>query len=244
MERLTVRHSGVAVIKDKSKIKEAMEKLARYEETGLEPEEVVRLGWIPAELPPETDDYILLSFENYSGLMIGRYEEDEEGGAYHLGDEGLALEHGLYVNAWMKLAEQYKDHDDAILYMINEDGVSDVYDSTYDITIHCSDEQEQQQVLEKLNRTCIPCSRELPQDHTSVLATVKHRRWICDLDGDDPEEHPEHIEVCAAYREGELFIKQAETDPDMCTYIPIAEQEENLSYPIEEVIAWMPLPET
>ena len=32
MERLTTRHNGVAVIKDKSRHKEAMEKLARYEE--------------------------------------------------------------------------------------------------------------------------------------------------------------------------------------------------------------------
>lgn len=32
MERLTTRHSGVAVIKDKSKHKEAMEKLANYED--------------------------------------------------------------------------------------------------------------------------------------------------------------------------------------------------------------------
>lgn len=32
MERLTTRHNGVAVIKDKSKHKEAMERLARYEE--------------------------------------------------------------------------------------------------------------------------------------------------------------------------------------------------------------------
>ena len=32
MERLTTRHNGVAVIKDKNKHKEAMEKLARYEE--------------------------------------------------------------------------------------------------------------------------------------------------------------------------------------------------------------------
>lgn len=32
MERLTTRHNGVAVIKDKSKHKEAMEKLAYYEE--------------------------------------------------------------------------------------------------------------------------------------------------------------------------------------------------------------------
>lgn len=32
MERLTERHCGVAVIKDKNKLKEAMEKLAAYEE--------------------------------------------------------------------------------------------------------------------------------------------------------------------------------------------------------------------
>lgn len=32
MERLTTRHCGVAVIKDKNKLKEAMEKLAAYEE--------------------------------------------------------------------------------------------------------------------------------------------------------------------------------------------------------------------
>ena len=34
MERLTERHCGVAVVKDKSKLKEAMEKLAAYEEAG------------------------------------------------------------------------------------------------------------------------------------------------------------------------------------------------------------------
>ena len=32
LERLTTRHNGVAVIKDKTKHTEAMEKLARYEE--------------------------------------------------------------------------------------------------------------------------------------------------------------------------------------------------------------------
>lgn len=110
MERLTTRHSGVAVIKDKSKIKEAMERLARYEETGLTPEEVAKHKWIPADTPPKTDDYILLSFANFSGLMIGRYEEDEEGGAYCLGDEDVtALDYGLFVNAWMQLPEPYKE---------------------------------------------------------------------------------------------------------------------------------------
>ena len=37
MERLTTRHNGVAVIRDKSKHKEAMEKLARYEEAKVIP---------------------------------------------------------------------------------------------------------------------------------------------------------------------------------------------------------------
>ena len=41
MERLTERHAGVAVIKDKSRQKDAMEVLARYEETGLTPEEIM-----------------------------------------------------------------------------------------------------------------------------------------------------------------------------------------------------------
>lgn len=43
MERLTERHSGVAVIRDKNRHKEAMEVLAKYEETGLTPEQVQKL---------------------------------------------------------------------------------------------------------------------------------------------------------------------------------------------------------
>lgn len=37
MERLTERHCGVAVIRDKSKLKEAMEKLAAYEDAEESP---------------------------------------------------------------------------------------------------------------------------------------------------------------------------------------------------------------
>lgn len=58
MERLTEYHAGVAVIKDKAWQKEAMAKLAAYENTGLTPQEVMdgRLltGWIPvSERLPE-----------------------------------------------------------------------------------------------------------------------------------------------------------------------------------------------
>ena len=43
MERLTERHCGVAVIEDKNRLSEAMELLARYEETGLTLEQVREL---------------------------------------------------------------------------------------------------------------------------------------------------------------------------------------------------------
>lgn len=37
-------------------------------------------GWIPADQPPEDDSPVLLSFKNFSVPLVGRYEEDENGG--------------------------------------------------------------------------------------------------------------------------------------------------------------------
>ena len=103
----------------------ALCKLLDYEETGLTPEEIEErtycvMGtpcemqssspdkWVPAEAPPETEDYILLSFDNFSLPMIGRYEGNREGGSYYLGDEAeTCLRHDLYVNAWQPLPESY-----------------------------------------------------------------------------------------------------------------------------------------
>jgi hypothetical protein len=69
-------------------------------------------GWIPIEERlPETDDYILVSFSNYTLPDIGRYEADKDGGgAFFPGDEerGYAS-FGLFVNAWMPLPEPYKE---------------------------------------------------------------------------------------------------------------------------------------
>lgn len=74
------------------------------------------MKWIPAESEvfPDVDDdgmskYILLSFENFSGLLIGHYTEDEDGGMFHIGDcVQSAHESGLIVSAWMPLPEPYK----------------------------------------------------------------------------------------------------------------------------------------
>lgn len=67
--------------------------------------------WIPTEHEVPADNrYILLSFENYTLLAIGRYEEAEDGsGNFHIGDEERScLSLGLIVNAWQELPERYK----------------------------------------------------------------------------------------------------------------------------------------
>ena len=98
------------MIKDKNLLSEAMEKLARYEDA----EEKDRLGqWIPcSERLPEEEEYILLSFANYTGLDIGRYENDGENDKFYPGDEEETYaSYGLIVNAWMPLPEPYKEEE-------------------------------------------------------------------------------------------------------------------------------------
>ena len=69
-------------------------------------------GWIPVdEGTPIDDRYILLSFENFSIPIIGRYEEDKDGcGNFYIGDcygEDTCLANDLIVNAWRELPERY-----------------------------------------------------------------------------------------------------------------------------------------
>ena len=67
-------------------------------------------GWIPVEERfPENDNYILVSFDNFSGIDIARYEKDEDGGAFYPGDEEKSyVSFGLFVNAWQPLPESYQ----------------------------------------------------------------------------------------------------------------------------------------
>ena len=67
-------------------------------------------GWIPVdEQIPNTDKYILVSFENFTIPDVGRYETDEDGnGAFYPGDDDKSYaKYGLFVNAWMPLPESY-----------------------------------------------------------------------------------------------------------------------------------------
>ena len=105
--RYTEYHAGKAVIKDKSLLAEAMEKLARLEDA----EEKDRLGqWIPcSERLQEDESYILVSFENYTMPDIARYEENDESGTFYPGDDEKSYSsYGLFVNAWMPLPQSYR----------------------------------------------------------------------------------------------------------------------------------------
>ena len=66
-------------------------------------------GWIDVECELPTDSkYILLSFSNFSVPCVGRYEEDENGGAFYIGDEDeTCVQQNMFVNAWMPLPETY-----------------------------------------------------------------------------------------------------------------------------------------
>ena len=100
---------------------ELVARLAEYEDTGLEPAEVLQLKkeseerrWIPVtERLSESGKYVLMSFENFTLPLIGRYEVNDEGdGAWYLGDndEGdTCCSVGLFVNAWMPLPEAYRE---------------------------------------------------------------------------------------------------------------------------------------
>ena len=75
-------------------------------------EEMIKeLKWIPVtDRFPENDDYILLSFENYSIPLVGRYESDgNSGGKFYVGDDmESCISADLFVNAWMPLPKPYR----------------------------------------------------------------------------------------------------------------------------------------
>ena len=70
-----------------------------------------RRKWIPVtEQLPEPETYVLVSFSNFSLPIIGRYDENEEGGAWFAGDEDEPLvSQDMFVNAWMPLPELYRE---------------------------------------------------------------------------------------------------------------------------------------
>ena len=128
MERLTKKgynfsENDIYSSIDSWSLAQCLNRLREYEDTGLEPEEIVKLlekyqhevekhRWIPVdEQLPETDNYILLSFANFSLPLVGRYEADYKGGVFYLGDcdeDDTCINENLFVNAWMPLPDPYR----------------------------------------------------------------------------------------------------------------------------------------
>ena len=94
-----------------NKKQELVDRLAMYEDREDAKDTNVPGKWIPcSERLPKNEDYILVSFENFTLSDIARYEENEEGGAFYPGDEEESyMSYGLIVNAWMPLPEPYRE---------------------------------------------------------------------------------------------------------------------------------------
>lgn len=56
--------------------------------------------------------------QNVKSAMIqqnARYEEDEEGGAYYIGDDDKpCASYGIFVNAWAELPKPYRDKEEVM----------------------------------------------------------------------------------------------------------------------------------
>ena len=113
MERLThKRENGIKRgYWSPNKKQELVDRLAMYEDREDAKDTNVLSKWIPiSERLPEEEEYILLSFANYTGLDIGRYEHDGENDKFYPGDDEETYAHyGLIVNAWMPLPEPYRE---------------------------------------------------------------------------------------------------------------------------------------
>jgi len=122
--------TGQVITKDVAeKLYGALCKLRAYEDTGVHPDTVETLmekyaeaaalltvpmhSWIPvSEKLPDEDEYVLMSFENFTLPIIGRYEKDNDGGgAWYAGDDDgcdTCSSQDLFVNAWMPLQKPYR----------------------------------------------------------------------------------------------------------------------------------------
>lgn len=78
-------------------------------------------AWMSSDTPPKNSKHVLLSFENFSTPLVGRYEEDSHGGAYYIGDDTRTCgSNGMIVNAWMNLPTCYRDEEEQDVYRRND----------------------------------------------------------------------------------------------------------------------------
>lgn len=113
-------------------------------------------------------------------------------------------------------------HSDApyITLTLNEDGVAEVYDDTYDVTIHCESEEEQERVVGILER---------------------YQGWIPVEDTEHTPENESYVLVSFSNFYHPDIARYEEND-EGGTYYPGDDEKSYLNYGLF-VNAWMPLPE-
>ena len=103
--------------------------------------------------------------------------------------------------------------------ILNDDGVFEEYDDTYDLIIHCGSKEEQEEVLNKLNRRWIPVSERLPETNDDVLVTYIVNGNI----------KKRYVETASWFSLGDEWVSPYDEYRMAKTKI--------------DIIAWMPLPQ-
>lgn len=117
-------------------------------------------------------------------------------------------------------------------------------------------QSEAVKLVQKLNaeekkHRWIPVEERLPEEDKWVQVVVKRHRWISDfgdksVPDEEKEDHPEqnYVTMGKLKKDNTWVYLDLESD-DECLWTSVADDcsQEDLSYPLTEVLAWLPLPE-
>lgn len=117
-------------------------------------------------------------------------------------------------------------------------------------------QSEAVKLMQKLNaeekkHRWIPVEERLPEEDKWVQVVVKRHRWISDfgdksVPDEEKEDHPEqnYVTMGKLKKDNTWVYLDLESD-DECLWTSVADDcsQEDLSYPLTEVLAWLPLSE-
>ena len=112
--------------------------------------------------------------------------------------------------------------------IMNDDGVFEEYDDTYDLTIHCESKEEQEEILNRLNWRWIPVSDRLPEIKQHVLLSCYGRVIYGRMISEDGNSGYPVFEICDSVGEKRPIVLETTVHSE---------------YTTSRIKAWMPLPQ-